>query len=73
MKANIIVDMYCDNCDRHTKHKFMGNCKDGLRTLGRYICKDCGIEREGESRENPVIAANGKPITDKIDMISFSR
>lgn len=73
MKADIIVEMYCDNCKRHTDHRFMGNFKDGIRTLGRYICKDCGTEQEGESRENPVIAANGKIIADKIDMIYFSR
>ena len=48
MNKEIIVEMYCDKCDRHTKHKFMGNFKDGIRILGRYICKDCGTEQEDE-------------------------
>ena len=58
MEINL-VEMYCDNCDRHTKHRFMGNFKDGIRTIGRYICKDCGTEQDGDAiYENTMISNN---------------
>lgn len=41
-----IVELYCQNCDRHTNHRFVGNFRDGIRFLGRYLCKDCGTEQE---------------------------
>lgn len=40
------IELYCQTCDRHTNHRFMGNFKDGMRISGRYICKDCGTEQE---------------------------
>lgn len=42
------IEMYCGACDRHTKHKFLGNFRDGSCSLGRYLCRDCGMEQDGE-------------------------
>lgn len=42
-----LVEMYCGNCNTHVYHRYVGNFKDGSRILGRYICKDCGTEKEG--------------------------
>lgn len=47
------MELYCQSCDRHTQHKFVGNFKDGICTFGRYICQECGTEQEDEPmREN---------------------
>lgn len=48
MKVDLIVELYCDCCDRHTNHKFLHNFKDGIHTYGRYLCKECGTEQEDE-------------------------
>lgn len=41
-------DVFCTDCDTVTTQTYKGSFKDGIRTLGRYICDRCGCENEDE-------------------------
>lgn len=41
-------DIFCTDCDTVTTQTYKGSFKDGIRTLGRYICDRCGCENEDE-------------------------
>lgn len=41
-------DVFCTDCDTVTTQTYKGSFKDGIRTLGRYICDRCGCENDDE-------------------------
>lgn len=60
-------DIFCTDCDTITTQTYKGSFKDGIRTLGRYICDRCGCENEDEPLSESKSIKESNSITSEFD------